>query len=418
MKIFFQLFFHIFLLKNSIEISQHDKYHSISLIHHLIENNAELFSTDDSASKYLEKDIFNKNLQVETLLQILHKTFSHNLTLSHLQNELQANYLNDFYTGQNTPSTLFSSNNTRVYKQLNATWFEYCTRNRDSCAKQCLSRHVLSSYKKHWCLASRRRFKRFFISQRRNLSEDSLLNEVLTELVKKNMNNNFVYLKSLADSFDKVQTNKENISFESQTGKDINECDKPLACDPNAVCINTFGSYKCKCKKGFVGDGSSGNCFSGRFCSGKFCRLNGECFYKDNLNGYKCKCMLECLNGGRCVMKKYKYECECPKNVTGSLCNETIQYNMFKQKILENFKDLNSSDVIRLGELIKFVEPVKNFNLTNGIPSFEFVKEFLTKINREATKPELKRPFIALFDSDRIKKFILLEKTKVVHHYD
>ena len=37
---------------------------------------------------------------------------------------------------------------------------------------------------------------------------------------------------------------------------DIPECERELDdCDPNATCINTFGSYNCLCNTGFTGDG-------------------------------------------------------------------------------------------------------------------------------------------------------------------
>ena len=35
---------------------------------------------------------------------------------------------------------------------------------------------------------------------------------------------------------------------------DVNECETAL-CDPNADCINTFGSYNCLCRQGFEGNG-------------------------------------------------------------------------------------------------------------------------------------------------------------------
>lgn len=43
----------------------------------------------------------------------------------------------------------------------------------------------------------------------------------------------------------------------------MDECSSPESneCDPNALCINTVGSYVCLCKKGFSGDG--------RNCTGK-----------------------------------------------------------------------------------------------------------------------------------------------------
>nr|XP_058973649.1 neurogenic locus notch homolog protein 2-like [Pocillopora verrucosa] len=38
--------------------------------------------------------------------------------------------------------------------------------------------------------------------------------------------------------------------------KDVDECDLgEHKCDSNAECINTRGSYDCKCKEGFTGDG-------------------------------------------------------------------------------------------------------------------------------------------------------------------
>ena len=44
---------------------------------------------------------------------------------------------------------------------------------------------------------------------------------------------------------------------------DKNECKNGESkCDDNADCTNTVGSYSCKCKTGFSGDGFS--------CSGKY----------------------------------------------------------------------------------------------------------------------------------------------------
>ena len=45
---------------------------------------------------------------------------------------------------------------------------------------------------------------------------------------------------------------------------DTDECASPETseCDPNAMCTNTEGSYVCRCKKGYVGDGKN--------CTGNF----------------------------------------------------------------------------------------------------------------------------------------------------
>lgn len=158
-----------------------------------------------------------------------------------------------------------------------------------------------------------------------NLSETALLDEIIEDLSKSNLKNSMFFLKSLANSF--VESNHTNLKLNSD---DINECEvrdylNDGPCDSNAVCLNTPGSFKCQCNKGFIGSGKVGECFRGGFCSGRFCRLNGECLYANGLNDYKCTCTLDCLNGGRCVMSIYKYECQCPKNVTGILCEDSNQ---------------------------------------------------------------------------------------------
>jgi len=38
---------------------------------------------------------------------------------------------------------------------------------------------------------------------------------------------------------------------------DINECENPDACHPNATCEDSEGSYHCLCEDGFSGDGNS-----------------------------------------------------------------------------------------------------------------------------------------------------------------
>ena len=45
---------------------------------------------------------------------------------------------------------------------------------------------------------------------------------------------------------------------------DINECEssESNSCDNNALCTNTEGSYVCRCKRGYEGDG--------RFCIGNY----------------------------------------------------------------------------------------------------------------------------------------------------
>ena len=55
---------------------------------------------------------------------------------------------------------------------------------------------------------------------------------------------------------------------------DIPECERGLDdCDPNANCINTFGSYDCNCKTGFIGDGFACTGWSSKHGTNKYQHL-------------------------------------------------------------------------------------------------------------------------------------------------
>ncbi|KAM7434454.1 hypothetical protein ABFA07_015483 [Porites harrisoni] len=68
---------------------------------------------------------------------------------------------------------------------------------------------------------------------------------------------------------------------------DIDECDeKSHKCSRNANCTNTKGSYRCKCKTGFHGDGYK--CTDIDECQEKRCGTNATC---NNTEGsFKCTC--------------------------------------------------------------------------------------------------------------------------------
>lgn len=58
--------------------------------------------------------------------------------------------------------------------------------------------------------------------------------------------------------------------------KDINECmDGRVRCEPNAMCRNTLGSFRCVCKIGFIGNGL--------FCEGIQPNQNNICKFKTKL---------------------------------------------------------------------------------------------------------------------------------------
>ncbi|XP_064643492.1 uncharacterized protein LOC135497618 [Lineus longissimus] len=77
---------------------------------------------------------------------------------------------------------------------------------------------------------------------------------------------------------------------------DDNECNRPDACHPLAICTNTPGSFTCEClKPNFVGDGV------------QYCDLN-ECFYKkDNV----------CHEKADCINEPGSYKCKCHEGYRG-----------------------------------------------------------------------------------------------------
>lgn len=419
--------------------SLRDVYYSTSLVFHLARRNLNLLTAREYTRQrpyYFEMDSFNRQLRLETLLRLLGKTFANERLVQRSLGEIGANYVDP------SPERLFWLNNSRTYAQLNRTWYDYCELNQPRCVRECASREY-DTYKTHWCLSFRvknhlrlrrdvalntseitanlDRFNRyygtFYNSKRLNLSEDLIVQEILDDLLAGNMHNQPVYVKNLLESF---KQRKYEQRPKVDVDDDVNECESDVnqgqgPCDRNAVCVNTHGSYKCKCKPGYVGLGTHGNCFDGRFCSGRFCRMHGECVFQDNLNGYKCKCALNCANGGRCVIGRYKYECVCPHNVTGLNCNETVEYYLMRQKLLDSIRTFNSTDSILLSNLVKFVEPnvdsadvhfLKFYNLTNG----QQVKfDFLNLLNQHLTKTSSN---VSPLDPD----FNLQLKQSIEHH--
>ncbi|KXJ06368.1 Adhesion G protein-coupled receptor E2, partial [Exaiptasia diaphana] len=70
-------------------------------------------------------------------------------------------------------------------------------------------------------------------------------------------------------------------------GSDFDECSVANACHANAQCTNTFGSYDCKCKPGYHGDGK--NCSDFDECSvANACHANAQC--TNTFGSYDCKC--------------------------------------------------------------------------------------------------------------------------------
>ena len=57
--------------------------------------------------------------------------------------------------------------------------------------------------------------------------------------------------------------------------KDVNECLVDNKCDSSQDCINTVGSYKCSCKKGFQQDMITAACIGMLLNIVSFLKCNG-----------------------------------------------------------------------------------------------------------------------------------------------
>ncbi|XP_074619052.1 uncharacterized protein LOC141877910 isoform X2 [Acropora palmata] len=84
----------------------------------------------------------------------------------------------------------------------------------------------------------------------------------------------------------------ENALNSKQVCDEIDECKEGISsCDPNAVCINTNGSFICgACHPGFIGDGYTG-CFPGDLCTNgsHTCHENAQCT-QTGAGRFKCTC--------------------------------------------------------------------------------------------------------------------------------
>ena len=84
---------------------------------------------------------------------------------------------------------------------------------------------------------------------------------------------------------------------------DLNECEVGLDnCDPSADCINTQGSFECRCPEGFTGNGREcvvlqpprvNECETGEHD----CSPLASCI--DLVNGFECRCLPGYSGNGR-----------------------------------------------------------------------------------------------------------------------
>ena len=91
---------------------------------------------------------------------------------------------------------------------------------------------------------------------------------------------------------------------------DIDECSKENVCHINAECSNTFGTYECSCKKGFVGNGRNCECPAGFILTNEtacidideceersICHVDAKC--SNSIGSYKCECRTNFWGGGK-----------------------------------------------------------------------------------------------------------------------
>ena len=260
----------------------------------------------------------------------------------------------------------------------------------------------LASYKRHWCRRAEiehqykisqpmsptttttttttvtRMRRQAHTTPATTTASDFLLNEVIDDLNRQNLRQNAALMKLLADSVGQEQVTHDQVSSPALLAQsaaargracepgfvldaaldkcvDRDECTQQQYCDTNAECVNVRGSFRCACRAGFIGDGTPGNCLSGELCSGRYCRLNGACTFVDNAHGYRCQCMLACQNGGMCVMTPYRYECKCPPQLTGALCNETVQNYAVRNAFDNSLANASSSLNARLSDFVNLV---------------------------------------------------------------
>jgi len=128
---------------------------------------------------------------------------------------------------------------------------------------------------------------------------------------------------------------------------DINECDTPKMCaGTNGYCVNTYGSFECRCPKGYAkreGENKckdvneceleTHNCWGGGICRNTWGSFKCRCPDGFSGDGYSCEDENECKTGSHdchelalCENTLGSFKCTCKKGThgNGQFCDHDI----------------------------------------------------------------------------------------------
>uniref|UniRef100_A0A670IX00 Latent transforming growth factor beta binding protein 4 n=1 Tax=Podarcis muralis TaxID=64176 RepID=A0A670IX00_PODMU len=118
---------------------------------------------------------------------------------------------------------------------------------------------------------------------------------------------------------------------------DMDECATGTPCGPQGRCINTEGSFRCQCGRGYRAEGTGTSCVDVNEClEGDFCFPRGECLNTEG--SYTCLCAqgftiapsgASCIDidecqpgtacaGGHCANTEGSFDCYCPPGTRSS----------------------------------------------------------------------------------------------------
>lgn len=114
---------------------------------------------------------------------------------------------------------------------------------------------------------------------------------------------------------------QDGFVFNGQECENVNECIFG-PCHPSAQCVDTFGSYKCVCATGTVGDPNKTGCLLPNQCNrddrceDSLICINGKC-------SNPCETNL-CGTNAICSVSNHRVSCDCPKGYVGNSTDKAV----------------------------------------------------------------------------------------------